>query len=243
MQTLNLNADVGEGFGSDEMLMPYLSYCNIACGGHIGNLETIEKTITLAQKYQVKIGAHLSYPDPENFGRKSISISSIDFKQAIKNQLQLFDEACQDTQSQIYHIKAHGALYHDIVDKPGIREDFIDCLHSELENDFILFLPAHIAGKWENPHNWNILYEAFADRQYDTNLKLLSRQKEGAVLVTAEDISSQIIKLYHNQKVFTSDGSWKEIACDTICIHGDHPNIENYFPEVIKILTSRNLLK
>jgi len=211
MQSLNLNADVGEGFSFDEMLMPYLSYCNIACGGHIGNKESIERTMKLAKEHQVKIGAHLSYPDPENFGRKSMTLSSNVFKDALKSQLYLFKEALDKTQCKMHHIKAHGALYHDIIDRPDIGKNFIECLHSELGND--------------------------------TELKLLSRREENAVLNNAEDISSQIIKLIHNQKVFTTDGSWKDIACDTICIHGDHPMIEIYFPEMIRILKSRNLLQ
>lgn len=243
MQSLNLNADVGEGFSFDEMLMPYLSYCNIACGGHIGNKESIERTMKLAKEHQVKIGAHLSYPDPENFGRKSMTLSSNVFKNALKSQLYLFKEALEKTQCKMHHIKAHGALYHDIIDRPDIGKNFIDCIHSELGNDLVLFLPAHIKGKWKNPFNWKIIYETFADRQYDTELKLLSRREENAVLNNAEDISSQIIKLIHNQKVFTTDGSWKDIACDTICIHGDHPMIEIYFPEMIRILKSRNLLQ
>jgi len=238
---IKLNADVGEGFSNDEMLMPYLTYCNIACGGHVGDRQSIKKTILLAKKYKVRIGAHLSYPDKNNFGRIRPNISKTELQNHLKFQLQNIIEVADKENISVHHIKAHGALYHDIIDIPELWAVVIESINFYFSSS-VIFLPAHVRKKWNPEINGKILYEGFADRQYNTDLKLLSRKKEGAILSSAEHIISQIIKMHESKKVFTADGSWKNIEVDTICLHGDHKGIEVYFPQVIHSLKERNFV-
>ena len=113
---LKLNADLGEGAGNDHIIMPFLSLCNIACGAHAGSKEIIHNTIQLAKKHDVKIGAHPSYPDKENFGRLRMDISQIDLFDSLMNQLQTFRTVAEQLKIKVYHIKAHGALYHAVAD-------------------------------------------------------------------------------------------------------------------------------
>ena len=87
MNSININCDVGEGIDNEEKLMPYIQFCNIACGGHTGDNLTMEKVVALAKKFNVKIGAHPSYPDKENFGRKSIQISEDSLIKSIRKQI------------------------------------------------------------------------------------------------------------------------------------------------------------
>ena len=108
---IQLNADVGEGMLNDIELMPFLTYANIACGGHIGDENSVRKTIKLAQKYEVKVGAHPSYPDKGNFGRESILMSFQDLEQTIIEQVDLFLKSAEVLKATMYHIKLHGALY------------------------------------------------------------------------------------------------------------------------------------
>ena len=110
MQQIDLNCDVGEGTGNDAALMPFISSCSIACGGHYGNAKTIAATLALAAQNKVKTGAHPAYPDPQNFGRKSSNLPLTELQDALREQLDLFFGLCP----AVNHIKPHGALYNDL---------------------------------------------------------------------------------------------------------------------------------
>ena len=109
--TIDLNCDMGEGMDNDEAIMPYISSANIACGYHAGNADIIRQTIQLAQKHDVSIGAHPSFFDKENFGRKEIDLSPGEIYELVRQQLILFDEIASDLAVQVQHVKPHGALY------------------------------------------------------------------------------------------------------------------------------------
>ena len=121
MNPIDLNIDMGEGMGNENELMPLINSCNIACGGHAGSSEEMQRVIDLAIKYKVKIGAHPSYPDRENFGRVSIQISEKKLVQSLKDQLYSFMELLED-KKQLHHVKPHGALYNDCVKNPEVAE-------------------------------------------------------------------------------------------------------------------------
>jgi len=106
-----INADVGEGMGDDSGLMPLIQACNIACGGHAGNSFEMQKTIALAQKYNVRIGAHPSYPDTKNFGRRTLNLSKQELYNSLKAQISSLLDPLK--KGNLHHIKPHGALYHD----------------------------------------------------------------------------------------------------------------------------------
>ena len=136
MQTIDLNADLGEHPSSeiDEEIMPYISSCNIACGGHIGDEESVRRTITLARKFNVSIGAHPSYPDKENFGRKVMLISPEDLKQEIFKQIELVSRICKEENVALHHIKPHGALYNQAAknEKIAAKESLLPLLKKQL---------------------------------------------------------------------------------------------------------------
>ena len=111
---IDINCDVGEGLNNEHLLMPYITSCNIACGGHFGDKNTIDETIEIATQNNVLIGAHPSFPDTENFGRKLINISDHAFKESIQNQLNLFMNRLSFFDIKLHHIKPHGALYNAI---------------------------------------------------------------------------------------------------------------------------------
>ena len=108
---IDINCDLGEGFNNEHIIMPLISSCNISCGAHAGSLEIIDKVIQLALKHKVKIGAHPSFPDRENFGRKVLDISNCDLQKSLENQLAIFKERAQLQNANIHHVKPHGALY------------------------------------------------------------------------------------------------------------------------------------
>ena len=115
MRKFLLNCDLGEGIGNDELLMPYIQLCNIACGGHFGDYNSVKETVIIAKKYQVKIGAHPSYPDIINFGRKTMQISELEFNDSILAQIELVSHVLIEENEELFHIKPHGALYNDLM--------------------------------------------------------------------------------------------------------------------------------
>ena len=108
---IDINADVGEGIGNEDLLMPYLSSCNIACGGHAGDESTMKSVVELAKQYQVKIGAHPSFPDRKNFGRVVMDIAHDVLLDSLKVQLKTLLAICNSNGVKIHHVKPHGALY------------------------------------------------------------------------------------------------------------------------------------
>ena len=125
MKNIDINCDVGEGVGNEHLLMPFISSCNIACGGHFGDINSIDKTIQLAIENKVKIGAHPSFPDTENFGRKLMQISDNNFKMSIQNQLDLFSERLSLYDGKLHHVKPHGALYNAIAVDEKLAKLFV----------------------------------------------------------------------------------------------------------------------
>ena len=123
-RTIDINCDVGEGVGNEEALFPLISSCNIACGGHAGSKESIVFCLELAKKYNVKVGAHPSYPDKENFGRVSMNLSDDELILGIKQQMQLFMSLCSQMNVELHHIKPHGALYNDIAKDEHLAKTF-----------------------------------------------------------------------------------------------------------------------
>jgi UPF0271 protein len=236
---LHLNADLGEGTGNDVALMPYLEMCNIACAAHAGSPEDIEDAIRLAQHHEVRIGAHPSYPDKENFGRKVMDISEASLYESLDSQLSLFKSVANKLDAEVFHIKAHGALYHEVLRNEGVRNVYLSAIENHFEGIKII-IPSSYYNKMSNFGYHTVLYEAFADRQYMPDLKLMSRENTVAVLTTTEDLASQLHKMLDCGKVFTSDGSWQDIHFNTICVHGDTNGIVERLPKAIALLKNHN---
>ncbi|MCV6629000.1 MAG: 5-oxoprolinase subunit PxpA [Flavobacteriaceae bacterium] len=218
--TIDLNADVGEGIGNEPELLPLVSSCNIACGAHAGNRKTILDTMLLAKKHQVRIGAHPSYPDKENFGRKSIQMSSKDFRNIIGEQLGYFEKLAQKAEVSWKHIKAHGALYNDLSNDLALAKMYLEEVQKYGK---LLVVPSgSIIEKLAIQSGLGYLREGFADRAYHTNLKLVSRSKPGAVLHNKKLILKRLLLMIHDKQVHTVEGNLVSIEVDTVCVHGDN---------------------
>src|SRR5690606_35254104 len=128
MKTIDFNCDLGEGFGNDAAIMPFISSCNIACGGHAGDLESMKKTLLLAKNHGVQVGAHPSYPDRENFGRKIIPVPNSDLLQSLLQQIRTLENIAAGLQIRLQHIKFHGALYHQAAHVPETARLLVDMM-------------------------------------------------------------------------------------------------------------------
>ncbi len=223
MKRIILNADVGEEAGFDDKIMPYVSWCNISCGSHAGNEQVIQDTINLAIKNKVKIGAHPSYPDRENFGRKSMELSYDDLVKTITDQIQLVKHFTEKAGVKLHHVKPHGALYNDAIKNEAIALAIIEAVKN-IDKSLYLITAKYSKLSYLSSDELNVKYEVFADRNYNKDLTLVSRSKENAVIVDPDEVFEHVYRMISDNKIRTAGGEEKSIFFDTICVHGDNPN-------------------
>lgn len=240
-RTIDINCDVGEGLGNEAVLFPNISSCNIACGGHAGNELSIGMAIDLAQQYNVKLGAHPSYPDRENFGRLSLEISDLDLIKSIQGQLQTFAKICQDKGGVFHHIKPHGALYNDITKNKQLAAVFLRAM-AEYKAQVCLFVPyGSVIEKLAIKQGFNVKREAFADRNYTEDLSLVSRKHDNALITTGPNVLEHLLIMFNEHKVKTINGDMFPIKADTYCIHGDTPAASDILAYLTMKLSEYNI--
>lgn len=239
MKKILLNADVGEGAEFDDQIMPYVSWCNIACGVHAGNDEEIKKTIDLAIQYNVKIGAHPSYPDRENFGRVSMKISYDDLVKTLTDQILKVKKFTEEAGAKLHHVKPHGALYNDAVKNKGIAKAVIDSVKN-IDKSLLIISPKDSVISYFYKDDFEIKHEVFADRNYNDDLTLVSRSEVGAVIENPEEVFDHVWKMISEEKVKTIRGEEVDVFFDTICVHGDNPKSVEILKYIYKELTAKN---
>ena len=241
MKTIDFNCDVGEGIENEHLLMPFISSCNIACGGHYGNKTTIDKTLQLAIDNNVKIGAHPSFPDKENFGRKIMKISDEKLQKSIAFQMDLFAERLKKWNIKLHHVKAHGALYNLIAKDKKAAAVFIDSIQNYIGKAY-LYVPYNSEiEKIARNNNINIKYEAFADRNYNDDLSLVSRNELNAIISDPTKVYQHVLNMVQNNAVKTVSNSVIKIKSETFCVHGDNKNALDILQKVTALLKTKNI--
>lgn len=221
--TLDINCDLGEGLSNDAALMPYLGSCNIACGGHAGDRESILQTLAIAKKHKVMAGAHPSYPDILNFGRKVVPMAKDKLYQSILKQIQLFSDCCKEASYPMHHVKAHGALYNQAAKDTDTAEVLTAVMTNHFPNTPLYCPPGSVLLERAKTVGLTVVQEAFADRAYREDLSLVSRDLPGAVLHDPRSALEQVLNISAGF-VKTDTGKRVPIEAQTICIHGDNPN-------------------
>ncbi|WP_439129768.1 5-oxoprolinase subunit PxpA [Polaribacter sp.] len=242
MKKIDINCDVGEGVNVEPLLMPNISSCNVACGGHFGTKKTIEKTIQLAIKNKVLIGAHPSFPDKENFGRKLLNLSSFELKNSIEQQMELFLNCMNNYNQKMNHIKPHGALYNFIAKNKEAAAQFISITKKYLQNCY-LYVPYNSEIERVALNNQiKIKYEAFADRNYNNDLSLVARAEKNALITNKVEVVKHVLFMYEQGKVKTISGALKDLKADTFCVHGDTENAVEILSYLKSNLKQNNIL-
>lgn len=232
---IDINCDVGEGLGNEHLIMPLITSCNISCGAHAGSVEVIDEVIALAKKYKVKIGAHPSYPDRENFGRKILAISNDALKSSFISQLTLFKERCALQSVAIHHVKPHGALYNMAAIDETLAKVVLDAIQ-EVFGSIRIYAPWNsILAKQAKKHHCELVFEAFADRNYNADGTLVSRSQSNAIITDTEAIVAHVLRM-KNGMVITIDGIERKIQAETFCVHGDHPNVIQILEALLNIV-------
>lgn len=224
-----LNCDLGESFGSwsmgmDDQVMPHIDQANIACGFHGGDPVTIRNTLLLAAKHQVSVGAHPAYPDLVGFGRRSMNLSADEIVASVLYQVSALDGMAASAGSTLAYVKPHGALYNDMMAKPAVRQSIMEAMVN-YHRPLVLMLQATPEAEAHRKEaaalDLDLSFEAFADRCYNDDGKLLARSKAGAVH-NREAMLQQVSQLKTEGTVTSVSGNTLHLNADTLCVHGDN---------------------
>lgn len=240
-RVIDINVDVGEGVGNESQLIPYVSSCNIACGGHAGNIKTMRKVVKLATRHRVKIGAHPSFPDIENFGRKPMKMPCVALYASLKEQISDLMSIVSDEKALLHHIKPHGTLYNMAATDVKIATTIIEVMKS-ITLPIKLYVPyKSIIETLALQNNIPITYEAFADRNYNDDLTLVSRSCKDALIHDSDAMFEHVYRMVSNQKVKTISGAEVSIKAETFCVHGDNLQAADLIKKLRKNLESKGV--
>ncbi|MGB5361410.1 MAG: 5-oxoprolinase subunit PxpA [Eudoraea sp.] len=218
---IDINCDVGEGIGNESALFPHISSCNIACGGHAGDVSTMSEIVQLAKKFGINVGAHPSYPDRDNFGRTSMKIEKNVLKASIRKQIKDLEIVISKAEMQMHHIKAHGALYNDIAGDLELSTIYLESIRA-YKDDVLVYLPyGSVVEKEARKQGYKVSREAFGDRNYNEDLSLVSRRSSYAMIEEPIKVLDHVLSMVINNEVYTLNGIQRPIWADTYCIHGD----------------------
>ena len=229
---ININCDLGEkskfhSIENDPELLNIVNSANIACGYHAGDNETMEMIVKISKDNDVSIGAHPSFNDPENFGRKKINLNSREIKKLIVEQYEILQDITQKYNEKVSHIKPHGALNNMACEDLELATTLANTIYG-IDKDIIYLVPTgskmEIAAK---KLNMKIACEIFADRNYEDDGNLISRSKPNALITDPKIAKKHVLNMVNNQSLNCLSG--KKIPCeiDSVCIHGDNPSSLN----------------
>jgi len=210
--------------GLDNEVMPHIDQANIACGFHAGDPLVMQKTLALAKQFQVSVGAHPSYPDLVGFGRRSMTCSSEEIIALLHYQVAALDGMATAQGVSIDYVKPHGALYNDMMSEPRVFEAILAALIQYPKKlALMLQATAEIDDYKQQANKLGIVIysEAFADRRYDDEGRLLARSQSGAVL-NKEAMLVQVKQLSEHGTVTTISGKVLKLSVDSLCVHGDN---------------------
>jgi len=223
---ININCDLGESSKlhsteNDRLLLEIVNSANIACGYHAGDKSTMSKTIEISKKNNVSIGAHPSFNDPENFGRKRLNLPPNEIEKLVINQINILSGIADSKGVKITHVKPHGALNNMACEDFDLAKIISEAI-IKVDKELIFLVPTgsqmEKAGK---KLGMKIATEIFADRNYEDDGNLVSRSKNNAMITDPKIAELHIVKMVKNQALNCYSG--KQIPCeiDSVCVHGD----------------------
>jgi len=224
---ININCDLGEkskyhSIENDPELLNIVNSANIACGYHAGDEETMNMVIKISKSNGVSIGAHPSFNDPENFGRKRINLTSSEINKLIINQYEILQKVAQKHNEKVTHIKPHGALNNMACENFELANTIAKAINN-IDKNIIFLVPTgsqmEIAAK---KLNMKIACEIFADRNYEDDGNLVSRSKNHALITDPEVAKKHVLSMVKNQALNCYSGKQMPCEIDSVCIHGDN---------------------
>ncbi|MBL4663568.1 MAG: 5-oxoprolinase subunit PxpA [Flavobacteriaceae bacterium] len=236
VNNIDINADLGEGGRFDKQLMPLISSCSIACGGHFGDGDSMRATVRLANMHGVKVGAHPSFPDRNHFGREEMSMTQSSLTDSIFEQLLAFYAVCKTEDTTVNHIKLHGALYNYAAKDAATADAIVEAIIATKQRPKLYVQHGSILHK-KAKNLIPLVFEAFIDRSYNSDLSLVPRNHPKALIEDPKMAWEQLFGMLNGGVVHTVNSEVKQIVATTFCIHGDHKHsvsILQYIHEKLK---------
>ncbi len=209
---IDLNCDLGESIGNDEAIMPYIASANIACGFHAGDEQTMRETLRLAKRFGVNAGAHPSWKDRENFGRKEMTVSPEETEKLVIEQIQILATIAKEEGVTLTHVKPHGALYNQSAKDFELATAIARAVKTISVDLILVGLAGSRSIEAGRAAGLRVAAEGFPDRGYNADGSLMSRHLPGALIESPEEVARHALELVKTGRM------------DTLCLHGDHPN-------------------
>ena len=220
---IDLNCDMGEGMDTDAAIFPFISSANIACGAHAGDADTMRRTVELALRHGVAIGAHPSYPDRAGFGRVDIlgkPLRPEDLPVLLHEQLHRLQSICREFGVRLRHVKPHGALYNRAANDAAVAA-LITKAVQHFDPTLLLYgLSGSEMRTLAMRDGLHFVSEVFADRSYRSDGSLVPRNEPGALIESPDNAVAQVLTMVREGVVETPGGD-VAITAETVCLHGD----------------------
>lgn len=221
LYAIDLNADLGEGANCDAQILALVSSANIACGGHTGDDDSMRVAVQLAQHYGVAIGAHPSFADRENFGRKIQAPPYDHVAQDLRDQINALMRITAEQGAQLQHVKPHGALYNQAAFDPVLADIVIQVMQEIAPQLALVALAGSPIVARAQAAGLRVIREAFADRRYRSDGSLVPRSQVHACIEQSDEAVAQSLQLIEKHQLVCADGDIIKVQADTICVHGD----------------------
>ncbi|MCA0758699.1 LamB/YcsF family protein [Paenibacillus sp. N4] len=247
MHRIDLNCDMGEGFGvytagRDRELMKYITSANIACGFHAGDAATIRKTVKLALEHGVAIGAHPGLPDLAGFGRRTMQITPQEAYELTVYQLGAVQAFARSEGGELRHVKPHGALYNMAAASRPLADAIAEAVY-KVDARLLLFGLSGSELIWAGEAaGLRTVSEVFADRSYEADGALTPRGTPGAVIADAGLAAEQAVGMIKRGAVRTRQGSELALKAETVCLHGDTPGAAEHAARLREALDKEGIL-
>jgi UPF0271 protein len=226
---IDLNADVGEGFGAwtmgaDAELLALVTSANVACGFHAGDPAVMDRTVGLAVRAGVAVGAHPGHPDLRGFGRRAVQAAPDDVEKDVMYQVGALQAFARAHGTRLVHVKPHGALYNQAAEDDVIARAIArGVARAGRELILVGMASTEPMRRAAQAEGLRFAAEAFADRRYTPAGTLQSRREPGSVLSDSAEAAAQAVKIATEGRVTATDGSEIALQADTLCLHGDNP--------------------
>lgn len=221
MKHVDLNVDLAEGCGNDEKLLQLVSSANVACGLHAGDYNEMRKAIQWAKANNVRVGAHPSFPDRENFGRTNMQLADDELRACLLYQLGAVKALCEAENVILAYVKPHGALYNQAAKDPALARLIAQTIKAFDPKLALMGLSGSLMLNVAQEEGLSIISEVFADRHYLADGSLVPRTRDDALVENDEEAISQVLQMVLEGTVPTAEGSKVAIQADSICLHGD----------------------
>ena len=229
--TVDINCDLGESFGSWQMgddgaIMPYISSANIATGFHAGDPSTMAHAVALAREHGIGVGAHPGFRDLVGFGRRNLEVTPEQARTDVLYQVGALAGFCRRFGIPLQHVKPHGQLNNLSMTNRTLADAVVAGIR-DYDRSLIIVAYGGELAKAAEAAGMLVAYEVFADREYQADGTLVSRQRPDAVIHDPIRVVERAVTMVREHRVQTLDGSWLAVKVDTIGVHSDTPGAAN----------------